>query len=661
MSKGQEQQAWGARPLAARSIKIALFVIPFLAGWIAIRLTGAAFFRPSGKLGIAVWIVQAILVSAVASSLVGVLLRRLTPLPALLGMSLVFPDYAPSRFRVALRAGTVRKLIEHEHFELSSNEQEAAEQAVHLVQQLARHERLTRGHTERVRAYTDLIAEEMGLDEDQQNRLRWGSLLHDVGKLKVPAEILSKDGAPTAEEWEILRRHPGAAVPMLAPLEGWLGEWLLAASEHHERWDGTGYPLGLAGREISLAGRITAVADAYDVITSRRSYKAPMSAEAARRELVAGAGTQFDPAVVRAMLEVGLQRPRRATPFGWLLELPSVARIVDGAVAAPLAAAVSVAALTSPLIFSAPPSLPLEATASAVVQTTTSETSTIETATTPPSTAGFVTPTSSTSSSTTTPTSGSSSTAPPTTTPPTTAPPTTAPPTTAPPTTAPPTTAASACEQLKAGATDLEGADLRGCNLSGLTLDGVDLGSTDLTGANLRNLTLTNFGLANANLTDVDMRDASFASGSMVGANLERTNAERVRITAVNMRNVFGSDANFQEAVFENVNATSAVLPGVDFEAAKFTGVTLSNATLTSAVFSEAKVGGTTLTSADLTNADLEAVDLRLSLLDQTNLSGVELGAAKLTGATGTPIGHATAIYDGTTCPDGSTTSTGCW
>ena len=113
----------------------------------------------------------------------------------------------------------------------------------------------------------------MGLTEDELNRLRWGVLLHDVGKLSVPAEILNKDGPPTSDEWEVLQGHPTAGGAMLAPLSGWLGEWIHAADQHHIHFDGNGYPCGLQGLEITLPGRMVAIADAYDVMTSARSTR----------------------------------------------------------------------------------------------------------------------------------------------------------------------------------------------------------------------------------------------------------------------------------------------------------------------------------------------------------------------------------------------------
>ncbi len=190
---------------------------------------------------------------------------------------------------------------------------------------------MTRGHSERVRAYTDLIAEELGLDAEDAAKLRWAALLHDIGKLEVPEAILNKDGRPTADEWEIIRGHPGAGGPRLEALAPWLGEWALAATEHHERYDGKGYPRGLAGEEISRAGRIVAVADAYDVMTAPRSYKPSLPAEQARVELTTNAGTQFDPDVVRAFLAVSLgRRLALAGPLGWLAQLPSA---VGGSVA----------------------------------------------------------------------------------------------------------------------------------------------------------------------------------------------------------------------------------------------------------------------------------------------------------------------------------------
>ena len=354
----QRDTRWQPRPWFARALRVALVIAPFICGWIAIRLSQRFFFGAdiTGISGAGVFLAQAIVVSVAVAAAVSRLLHRWTPLVALFEMSLVFPDHAPSRFKLALRSSSVKKLVQGGQTDLSSDVQTAAEQAVQLVSELAKHDRLTRGHTERVRAYADVIGQEFGLSDTDLNGLRWGALLHDVGKMAVPPEILNKPGKPSEEEWAILRQHPTAAIAMLEPLQDWLGDWLLAASEHHERWDGTGYPVGLSGNEISLAGRIVAVADAYDVITSRRSYKAPATAEQARKELVKSAGSHFDPVVVRAMLEAGLRNTGAATRFGWILEAPGIARFLQvgsqavSSVAtstATAAAAVAVAATTA--------------------------------------------------------------------------------------------------------------------------------------------------------------------------------------------------------------------------------------------------------------------------------------------------------------------------
>jgi putative nucleotidyltransferase with HDIG domain len=194
----------------------------------------------------------------------------------------------------------------------------AAESIVSLAASLSAHDRKTRGHTERVRALTDLVADELGLAENDRDRLRWSALLHDVGKLAVHPDILNKEGSLSDEEWDLIRQHPIEGAKLTAPLAGWLGPWSATIAEHHEHYDGSGYPYGLAGDSISLGGRIVSVVDAYDVMTSTRSYKSPCSPEAARMELARCAGTQFDPVVVRAFLAVPVRNLRSLLPLSWL-------------------------------------------------------------------------------------------------------------------------------------------------------------------------------------------------------------------------------------------------------------------------------------------------------------------------------------------------------
>ncbi len=342
-------QHWASSPKAARLVRWGIFIVPIIGAWVVVRLCSGHLYRPDHSLGVGLWALQALAIASATSLLIGRIVTRFLPLASLLGLSLTFPDQAPSRFGIALRTGTIRKLEAHlnEASErgLDASESVAARQAIELVTLLARHERLTRGHTERVRAYSDLIAVELGIDAEGRQRLAWAALLHDIGKLTVPSYILNSDGRPTEEEWQILRGHPAAGEAFVEPLADWLGEWRGATSEHHERWDGGGYPRGLAGTEISLAGRIVAAADAYDVITSKRSYKAAMSAEAARTELVRCADTQFDPDVVRALLKVSLDERRPKSILAWLVELLRLDRVAQAVAVAPTAAIIGATSL----------------------------------------------------------------------------------------------------------------------------------------------------------------------------------------------------------------------------------------------------------------------------------------------------------------------------
>lgn len=289
------------------------------------------FLRPAGYIGVGLWILQDAAIAIAAAFLVERQTKRLLPLAYLLNVTLVFPDQAPSRFGLALRSGNMKHLqAKAASLKNIDDPSETAAVAIELVTALSRHDRRTRGHTDRVRAYCDLIAEEMGLPEHDRNRLAWGAMLHDIGKLTVPAGVLNKKDKLTDAEWRLLQNHPAAGAEMLSGLEDWLGEWIGAPTQHHERWDGSGYPNKLAGNEISLAGRITSVADAYDVITSKRSYKEPMTTSAARAELVRCAGTQFDPDVVRSFLSVSVGRRRNAGFLAWLFEVPSLAQISSG-------------------------------------------------------------------------------------------------------------------------------------------------------------------------------------------------------------------------------------------------------------------------------------------------------------------------------------------
>ncbi len=337
-------ERWRARPKAALAIRIALRIAPFAASVGASFVLALWWRRPPGVLAGAGWWLALMAVGTAALVVVERIARRLLPLSTLLRMSLTFPDEKPSRFGLALRTGTTkqleRRLADVRERGLGATEREAAWTLLQLVAALQDHDRLTRGHGERVRAYSALIGERMGLDADDLSKLQWAGLIHDVGKLAVPSDILNKPGRLTAEEFEIVKTHPAEGMALVGPLAGWLGEWVQAVGDHHERWDGGGYPNGLAGADISLAGRIVAVADVFDVITAARSYKTPQSPHEARAELARHAGTQFDPTVVRAFLEISLGDLRKSVlPMSWAAQVPAIGATIGGQVAGWLAPA----------------------------------------------------------------------------------------------------------------------------------------------------------------------------------------------------------------------------------------------------------------------------------------------------------------------------------
>ena len=161
----------------------------------------------------------------------------------------------------------------------------------------------THGHSERVVTYSLRLGREYGLNSAEMKALEFGSLLHDIGKIGVPDSILRKPAKLTEEEWVRMREHPLHGQQILRGIEFLQGASRVVA-QHHEKWDGTGYPLGLRADEIDICARIFAVADAFDAITSDRVYRRGKPYEAAAQELDDWAGRQFDPKVVEAFHRV---------------------------------------------------------------------------------------------------------------------------------------------------------------------------------------------------------------------------------------------------------------------------------------------------------------------------------------------------------------------
>lgn len=170
-----------------------------------------------------------------------------------------------------------------------------------LVQAVDLKDRYTRGHSERVGRASVLIARELGVAEERLEVVRFAGILHDVGKLGVPTRVLRKEGPLTPQERRVIELHPEYGHEMVRGI-GFLGEARAAILHHHERMDGSGYPYGLVGCQIPELARVVAVADAFDAMTSTRSYRRARPVAVALGELERCAGTQFDPRMVRALV-----------------------------------------------------------------------------------------------------------------------------------------------------------------------------------------------------------------------------------------------------------------------------------------------------------------------------------------------------------------------
>jgi len=179
----------------------------------------------------------------------------------------------------------------------------APDVVVALVAALAAKDPTTSAHTERCSWYTATLAREIGLKDDETSIVRLASLLHDVGKLAVPDDILRKPGPLNEEEWAQMKQHPTAALHVLSQVRS-IADATPAILHHHEHFDGSGYPDGLAGDDIPIASRILLVTDAFDAMTTDRPYRKAMSIEVAVGELKSNSGSQFDPMIVEAFLRI---------------------------------------------------------------------------------------------------------------------------------------------------------------------------------------------------------------------------------------------------------------------------------------------------------------------------------------------------------------------
>jgi len=172
-----------------------------------------------------------------------------------------------------------------------------------LVAALDYRDAATQSHSRRVSLYARRLAEQLRIPEPEASVIERGALLHDIGKIAVPDSILRKHGSLTESDWAEMRKHPQHGWALLQGAE-YLRSASIIVVQHHERWDGKGYPAGRAGEEIVVGARIFAVVDAFDAMTSNRPYRGARSYECARTEIASCSGKQFEPGVVEAFLDI---------------------------------------------------------------------------------------------------------------------------------------------------------------------------------------------------------------------------------------------------------------------------------------------------------------------------------------------------------------------
>lgn len=201
----------------------------------------------------------------------------------------------------------LQKEVERKTQKLDKRSRQLKRMTVQAMQTLAgtidAKDKYTKGHSLRVAKYSAMLASRMNMSQDEVDNIYYIGLLHDIGKIGIPDEIINKTSKLTPQEYAVIKMHPVIGSEILENMSE-LPDIMVGARWHHERYDGKGYPDGLVGENIPLVARIIGVADAYDAMSSTRSYRGILTQEVIRDEIVNGLGTQFDSSIAEIMLQI---------------------------------------------------------------------------------------------------------------------------------------------------------------------------------------------------------------------------------------------------------------------------------------------------------------------------------------------------------------------
>ena len=276
------------------------------APWYALALL-TQFAGDAAGSGLRAWLAHGVTPGAVLQSLREVWLvdLLLSPIGLLAAYATTRQDYA---YLLLLPLGALLTVFARERHERIDSAIELSSAyrgtALLLGDVLTTDDEYTGTHSQGVVELALVIADELHVDDEQRRLVEFGAMLHDIGKITTPDDILNKPGPLDPDEWDVMRDHTVAGQRLLDRVGGTLHEVGLVVRSSHERYDGSGYPDGLSGAEIPLAARIVAVADAYSAMTTRRSYREALDPGVALTEIRANAGTQFDPVVAAAAIRV---------------------------------------------------------------------------------------------------------------------------------------------------------------------------------------------------------------------------------------------------------------------------------------------------------------------------------------------------------------------